>query len=486
MKIQNIFRLPPVSEADFVVRSEESPVLNYRMTFASQTRRRKARGQGLIGVQSWCSDLRVIGWIKAAISTLLLCMIFAGFANASDLSVLSLEEVRRRAVADNPGLAEMQARYEAMTAVALQKSSLPDPIVSLGAMNFPWDDFDRNQENMTQLQLGVIQMFPFPGKLGLREDIAVFEAEAALHSVEEMRLKLEMNVSITWWELYFLDRSLETVFRNQSFLRQFVEIAKTKYEVGKGLQQDVLLAQLELSKLLDQEIQIKAMRDQREIRLNLLMGVSPETPVELPTMTALKSKALAKESLLYKRAEVSRPVLDAQRASISASESRLALARKDLYPDFKVGVTYGNRDEDDLGRSRQDFLSVMLSVNVPLYAGTKQDRAVQQKAHELAKSQYALTDQRNRVFSTISGAIVDHGRAREQLLLFEQGIIPQARQTVESMLAGYQVDEVDFLNLVRSQVTLLNYELQYWKSYTEINQSLARLQAAVGEENIYE
>jgi cobalt-zinc-cadmium efflux system outer membrane protein len=70
--------------------------------------------------------------------------------------------------------------------------------------------------------------------------------------------------------------------------------------------------------------------------------------------------------------------------------------------------------------------------------------------------------------------------------LFDGGIIPQARQTVESMMAGYQVGQVDFLNLVRSQVTLFNYELQYWKSFTEVNQSIARLKAAVGEENIYE
>ena len=88
--------------------------------------------------------------------------------------------------------------------------------------------------------------------------------------------------------------------------------------------------------------------------------------------------------------------------------------------------------------------------------------------------------------SSISQAKTDYQRASDQVSLFIEGIIPQARQTVESMLAGYQVDQVDFLNLVRSQVTLLNYELQYWKSYTEVNQSIARIQAAVGEENIYE
>ena len=416
----------------------------------------------------------------------LMWLLISAYGELAVAEVLMLERARARAFSDNPGLAQMRARYEALSEVAPQRASLPDPVLSLNAMNFPWDEFDRNQENMTQLQVGVSQMFPFPGKLGLREDIALFEAEAAMYSVAEMRLSLNMNVSVTWWDIYFLDRSFETIQRNQSLLRQFVEVARTKYEVGSGLQQDVLLAQLELSKLLDQEIRIEAMRSQRVIRLNVLMGVSPDAPVTLPALTPLDAGVLASESVLYQQALTNRPILDESRATVRASESRLELARKDYYPDFKVGVLYGNRDENKLGQSRQDFLSVMLSVNLPLYAGTKQDKAVRQRSRELAKSQYALTDQNNLVMSSISSAVIDHRRASDQVMLFDQGIIPQARQTVESMMAGYQVDEVDFLNLVRSQVTLFNYELQYWKSYIEVNQSIARLKGAVGEENIYE
>ncbi len=380
----------------------------------------------------------------------------------------------------------MQQRYEALTYIAPQVSTLPDPVLSLNGMNLPWDSFDLQQEPMTQLQLGVSQMFPFPGKLSLREDIAVFEAEAALHSVEEMRLNLDMNVSITWWEIYFLDRSIETVLSNQGLLRQFIDIAKKKYEVGQGLQQDVLLAQLELSKFLDQEVQLKSMREQRVIRLNVLMNVTPDQSVQLPSVMPVFTGTIASESELHQRALAARPILMEEKASISASESRLALAKKDYYPDFMVGLGYGNRQEDDLGRSRQDFLSIMLSVNIPLYTGTKQSQAVQQRARELAKSRYSLVDQRNMVLSSISSAVTGYEQAKEQLSLYSEGILPQARQTVQSMLAGYQVSEVDFLNVVRSQVTLFNYELQYWKSFTEINQSIARLEAAVGEENVYE
>jgi outer membrane protein TolC len=97
-----------------------------------------------------------------------------------------------------------------------------------------------------------------------------------------------------------------------------------------------------------------------------------------------------------------------------------------------------------------------------------------------------LQDQWNNVRSQISQSYNDYRRAREQFVLFETGIVPQAQQTVASMLSGYQVNKVDFLNLVRSQITLFDYQTQYWKAFTEANQSLAQLSAAVGSDEIYE
>jgi outer membrane protein, heavy metal efflux system len=409
-----------------------------------------------------------------------------GTARAQDVAILELSEARGRALANNPGLAEMQERYAALTYIAPQAASLPDPVVSLNAMNLPWDSFDTNQEPMTQLQLGVSQKFPFPGKLDLREDIALFEAEAALHSVAELRLNLDMNVSVAWWEVFYLDRALESVLLNQNVLRQLISVARTKYEVGDGLQQDVLLAQLELSKLLDTEIQLRSMREQRVYRLNVLMDVPSESPATLPATMPSFAGVIARPSTLYERAEKVRPLLQQEQAEIDASESRLALARKEYYPDFNVGVAYGNRQEDELNQSRQDFLSIMLSVNIPLYAGTRQSQSVQQHTRQVARARYSLLDQKNLVLASISTSIAQHKQAMEQLALYGDGIVPQARQTVESMLAGYQVNEVDFLSLARSQATLFNFELLYWKAFAEIYQSVARLTAAVGEENIYE
>ena len=128
----------------------------------------------------------------------------------------------------------------------------------------------------------------------------------------------------------------------------------------------------------------------------------------------------------------------------------------------------------------------MLGFKVPIYASRKQDKAIAQRASEVQGAVYASQDVRGQVRGAISRSLTDYARARKQFELFESSILPQSNLTVQSMLSGYRVSQVDFLNLVRAQSTLLNYELQYWRVFVEAKQSLARLEAAVGEVNIYE
>ena len=423
-------------------------------------------------------------------SWILVFLLASSLLQASEKNrILTVETAVEIAIRNNPGLAEMQTRYEALAEVPSQVGTLPDPMVSVNAMNFPTDTYDRDQEAMTQLQVGFSQVFPFPGKLSLKEEAAEYDARAAGHSVDELRLQLIKNVKSKWWQLYYMDRALETVDSNQALLRQFITVAKTKYETGKGLQQDVLLSQLELSRLMDQKIQLEAIRRNQAIQLNILMDRPANDPITLPDTVSKMMPNLVDESELYQKAASVRPRLKQMETQIDAAQSRLDLAKRDYYPDFKLGVTYGDRTGDNpppRGGARSDFVSVMVGVKIPLYAGRKQSKAVSQKSLELQKNRYALLDEKGLVTAAISSAVTDYHRAKQQYSLFGNGIVPQAQQTVQSMLAGYQVSEVDFLNLVRSQMTLFNYELQYWKALSDAKQALARLEAAVGEETVYE
>ncbi|MDX8411373.1 MAG: TolC family protein [Mariprofundaceae bacterium] len=414
----------------------------------------------------------------------LLALIVISSAWAEEQELLSLEAAETLAVLENPGLAAQAANARALAQLPAQLGSLPDPTLSFKAMNLPVDSFSATQENMTQLQAGISQSIPFPGKLTLRQQAASLEAEAAGLDADEHRLILLRNVRIGWWNLFYLERALGIVRRNQELLRQFVRIAETKYKVGKGLQQDVLLAQLELSKLLDVEISLHAAARRETAALNALLNRPAHMPIRLPASVDESLPEAPAEQALAQTAQSARPLLHRYAKHIEAAETRVSLAEKDYYPDFKLGAAYGLRSGVNPvnGRNRPDFASVMFSLNLPIYSGSKQDRKMNQRKAELIRSEFSLADARATVLAEISRALADYDKARAQVSLFRQGIIPQANLTVASMLAGYQVGKVDFLSLVSSQVTLYNFETQYWQAIASANQALARLAAAVGKE----
>lgn len=398
-----------------------------------------------------------------------------------------LEQAVDEALMANPSLAAIEARAKALAEIPAQADSLPDPTLSLNLLNLPLDSFSFTQEGMTQFQVGITQALPYPGKLALRAEAAQHEAGAAVADLDEKRLQLVRDVKTIWWNLFYLDRALEVIGRNQVLLAQFVNVAETRYTVGRGLQQDILLAQVELSKLSDSEIRVQNMRENEAVRLNVLMNRPVDNVIPLSASVDETLRTLNSSERLQQQASTARPQLMAQSGRMGAARSRVDLAKEDYAPDFKVGAVYGLRSGSNPdGSSRADFGSFMFSMNLPLYTGSKQDRAVDQRNAEWMQQKYRLHDQRNAVASQVERAMIDYRRAGEQAKLFQQEIIPQARQTVDAMMAGYQVGKVDFLNLVRSQTTLYNYETQYWKALSAANQAAARLVAAVGEETIYE
>ncbi len=399
---------------------------------------------------------------------------------------LSLEQAVSIAAENNPGIAEIKARADAMAAIPSQVGTLDDPVVGINFLNFPVDTFDLGQEAMTQLQFSVSQKIPYPGKLELRGKVADYEAEATRNNIDEVCLLISRDVKSLWWNLFYLDKSLQILKTNQELLRQFVQIAQTKYKVAQGLQQDVLLAQLELSKLIEKEIELKRVQRTEAARLNTLMNRSTETPIKVSHNVRTVLPELLPESQLFDLARVSRPILATQQSLIKAAQTRYALAKKERLPDFNIGAYYGIRGSSDSVSSRTDLMTVKLSMNIPLFADRKQHKKIDQRNSELMSSEYKLQDDKGRVELQITSAVVDYHQTREQVSLFETGIIPLAQQTVASMLAGYQVNNVDFLNLVRAQITSYDYETRYWKALSKANTSLAKLVAAVGEENIYE
>lgn len=391
-------------------------------------------------------------------------------AGAPPGEVLALDRAIAIAATDNPAWAARQAQARAMAQVPAQAGALPDP----------WLTAEPGRADMNQLKLGISQALPFPGKLGLARDAARLQAEAAGFDADEALLTLTLEVTRTWWRVLYLDRELEIHHRNVDVMRQLIAVAEARYRVGLGLQQDVLLAQLELSKLLEQEIGLNAERRTAAARLNALLFRAPATPVVLPAQVDEQPPPVAGDEVLIERARTARPSLAAQQRQVDAAAAQAELARKDYRPDFTLGANYDWRD------GGADMKSVMFGMSLPLRTGSRQDRALDQRNAELLVQRYSLQDLDANLAADVTAARADYERAREQAQLLKRGVLPQAAQTVASMLAGYQVGKVDFLNLAQAQITLYDYETRYWRALSDAWTALALLVATVGEEHVYE
>ena len=378
----------------------------------------------------------------------LLVLIAMGDAQAGE--VLSVESAVVESLSANPGLESIQARAMALAEIPDQAEALPDPRLSFNIVNLPLDSLSLSQEPMTQVQVGIAQALPYPGKLALRSQAASYEAEAAEADVDEKRLQLARDVRTVWWNLFYLDRALEVVSQNQNLLQQIINVAETRYQVGQGQQQDILLAELESSKLADKAIRLNNLRENEMMRLNVLLNRPVETSITLPESVVDALPNLLSVQALQDKAIVTRPLLAAQQGRTHAARSRADLAKKGYAPDFQLGAIYGFRNGDNAdGSSRSDMASIIFSMNLPIYSGSKQDRSVDQRNAEWVQQKFQLQDRRTLVALEVQQALSDYQRSGERASLFQQQIIPQANQTVDTTLAGYQVGKADFLILLR-------------------------------------
>lgn len=393
---------------------------------------------------------------------------------------LSLEWCLERASERNPKLAADEAASQAARHRIGPAGSLDDPRLRYELVNIPRDDLDLDSTPMSGQQLRLSQRFPFPGLLGQRELAASAGAEAAAERVEDRRLRVASDVERTWAELGFAQRAFAITSRNVDLLRQLAQIAEAKYRVGSGLQQDVLRAQVQLTALLQEQIRREAAIRRAEAALSAVLDLPPGTRLPRTTELADASPLPDADRLLGRLEEVS-PLLRSFAARIEEAERQERVAVLEGYPDFDLGIGYRMRERapgDPV--AGDDFLSAGVTLRLPINRTKWKERIAEKRALlRRAKADYraaraGIRDAVRTVFASLTSADA-------QVALLEGGLIPQARQSLESSRSGYQVDKVDFLSLVNSQVSLLQAELRLIRAVADRRIAFAGIESAFGE-----
>jgi len=393
---------------------------------------------------------------------------------------LTLEWCLERAREANPSLDRAAAAESAARSRIAPAGALEDPRFSYEVSNVPTGDFDLSSTPLSGQQLGLKQKLPFPGVLGNREAAARSAADAAQWQAENRQFRVAALVEQAWANFAFARRALVITDQNIEFLRQLTRIAETKYSVGTGLQQDVLRAQVELTRLLSERLTRVSTATRAESGLAALLDLPPD--LELPETETLKEESpLPVLGDLLSRVEEQSPLLKQLSEKIEEAEHLQRVAQFEGYPDFDLGIGYRVR-ENVPGDSvdGDDFVSAGVTIRLPMNRRKWRARIAERESMTRgARAEYR--DARARIMNVLRSRFASLERADSEVDLIGAGLIPQARQSLDSTRSGYEVDKVDFLDLIDSQVRLLDAELRLERAWADRRAAFAAVEAELGE-----
>ncbi len=393
-------------------------------------------------------------------------------------AALALAEVYVIAAERNPRIRAVRALAEASRAREPSFRVPPDPFLQIGVMNLSLPDLDADMPISMAPSIRLMQMVPFPGKLGLSGRIA--EQTTAMHRADagETWWEVRTAAAMAFYDIYAVDRQLEVMRKTLRLLADFERVAQAMYGAGTGRQSDVLRANVEVARMEVEIARMEAMRDVAAARLNALFDRSADTAIPSPRYPHLPFRT-PEAVTLRAWAEGSRPMLERGRAAVERARSQRSLARRELWPDFAIGLEYGQRPSE-MGTERMG--SAMLGFSLPVFAGSRQLRMRDEAAAMERMAAADLVEMRAQVEGRIGELLADLERARALIRLYRQEVLPQAEANVESALSSYRVGTVDFLTLVDAQMTLNQYEQDLYRLLAEYGTAIAELEMTIGRE----
>ena len=296
------------------------------------------------------------GWVLSILVAVLLwlCALAVGSVARAEEPAEPVHRYIDAALADNPSLESMRERIRMKESAAIKAGALADPKLWMGIVNLPTQSWDFREEDMTGKEIGLSQMFPWPGMRRIREEMALREKEEAEFVLEEMRSTLRSEIKMTYAELASVRKQIEAVRRSQDVLKDIVGVTEEIYAVGKGSQPDVLRGQLEYGRMREMRIGLENRERVLSVRLNTLAALPADRPVpplgDLPEIPFPYGQAD-----LVGIYEAERPARKAVQARAHRGDSSIRMANLAGKPEFEVSVSYMQRDATPDGTKRSDW-----------------------------------------------------------------------------------------------------------------------------------
>lgn len=378
------------------------------------------------------------------------------------------------AALNNAGLKAAFEQWKAAVEQVPQAESLPDP-------KFTYGYFINEVETRVGPQrqkFGIMQVFPWFGKIEARTDAAAAAAKAARKRYEAEKLKLFFEVKDAFYEYAYLASAIEIARQNLELLKRFEEVALTRYMAAAGSHPDTIRAQLELAKLEDVLESLQELRGPTVAKLNSVLNRESHLPLPWPQKQAFELIQVNRQEMIALLRQVN-PELAALDFEVEAAKHRVELAKKKFWPDIGMGVDWIQTDEARAGDSGKDPVVLMFSMNLPIWRESYKAAERQAKAN-VRKVSHRKTEVENTLLAQAVQVLYDFEDSNRKARLYGDTLIPKAEELLQASEVAYQGGTVDFLSLIDAQRTLLKFELQHERALANNRQKLAKLEVLAG------
>lgn len=388
---------------------------------------------------------------------LLMVLFLSMMLFANNVFALNLQQAEHLAVQADPAIEKFKATSLSYANASIADDTLPDPKLRLGAVNVPVDTFDLEQEQMTQLKIGVQQDFPRGNSLALKQQQSQFLSRSALASADDASLQIIRDVRESYLNLYYEISAYQIIRETRHLFSELVRITESNYAAGRVNQQDVVLAGLELSRLDDRSTKIQTSEEMHRARLSQWIGdiawntISAEYPV-LPDLP---------EDIDLNQIIPQHPLVRAENENVNASKQMTEMARQEYKPGWSLLIDYGYRSGNNPdGSERADFATALVSMDVPLFTANRQDKTVASNEQKIAAARYVKDDRLRQLKQMYDKNMHLWQRLGEREELYKTSLLTAATNNSKVALNAYQSGVSEFNTLMRARITELDVRLE--------------------------
>ena len=415
---------------------------------------------------------------KKSFFTIIFLILLLSVFVFNPVSALTLNEAENIALNNDPLTQSHQAVARAWSNNAVADNQLPDPKLRFGIYNLPLDNLSVSREASTQLRFGMQQSFPKGDSLALKQDQSEWYAKGELARSQDRKWQLQRTVRKDFLNLYYQVEALRIIRASRKLFSQLVDITEAHYAAGRVNQQDVLRADLELSRLDDRAIKIQTEEEVLRTKLSQWLGevAWQELSVEFPALPEF-ANGVEVNSLITRH-----PAIEVETTKLEASKKNIAIAQQQYKAGWGVGLEYRKRFGENVdGSDREDMMAAMVTLDVPLFTEKRQDKRVAATEEKMLAVRLTRDDKLRQLKRLYESSTVKLKGLSERHKRYHNDLLKSAKNNSSAALKAYQSGVTEFTSLMRAHITELDIRLSDLRVRVDRSLAIAQLLYVTGE-----